>query len=139
MEKRTKFRAPMVGGSSLLVIFAVLCLTVFALLGFSTVQADKRLADASIKAVTGYYAADCEAEKILAQLRSGNLPDDVQRVDDTYRFTCPISDTQVLACEVRVSGADDWGVLRWQAVSTAQWDEEQLILVWNGESEENFD
>lgn len=32
-------RAPVIGGSSLLVIFAVLCLTVFALLGLSTAQA----------------------------------------------------------------------------------------------------
>ena len=52
MDKQRKFQAPMVGGSSLLVIFAVLCLTVFALLGFSTVQADRRLADASIAAVS---------------------------------------------------------------------------------------
>ena len=49
-EKR--FAAPAVGGSSLLVIFAVLCLTVFALLGLSTVRADGRLSDASAKAVS---------------------------------------------------------------------------------------
>ena len=59
-EKR--FSAPAVGGSSLLVIFAVLCLTVFALLGLSTVQADGRLSGASAEAVSAYYAADCRAE-----------------------------------------------------------------------------
>ena len=35
--------APMVGGSSLLVIFAVLCLTVFAMLSLTQAQADRRL------------------------------------------------------------------------------------------------
>jgi len=138
MEKRSKFQSPMVGGSSLLVIFAVLCLTVFALLGFSTVQADKRLADASLKAVTDYYAADCKAETILAQLRSGNVPEGVVQSDDTYRYSCPVSDTQMLVCHVRVQSPDNWQVLRWQTVSTAQWDEEAFIQVWSGDTEEDF-
>ena len=43
-----RFTPPMVGGSSLLVIFAVLCLTIFTLLTLSTVQADTRLSEASI-------------------------------------------------------------------------------------------
>ena len=37
-----KIAPPMVGLSSLLVIFAVLCLTVFAVLSLSTVRADRR-------------------------------------------------------------------------------------------------
>ena len=74
---RNKQQVPVIGGSSLLVIFAVLCLTVFALLGFSTVQADKRLSDISAEAVSDYYAADCQAEEIFALLRSGQIPDDV--------------------------------------------------------------
>ena len=41
-NNKTNFRPPALGGVSLLVIFAVLCLTVFALLSLSTVQADCR-------------------------------------------------------------------------------------------------
>lgn len=40
MNERQRFSPPAVGGSSLLVIFAVLCLTVFAMLSLSTVQAN---------------------------------------------------------------------------------------------------
>ena len=58
MEQKKKFSPPAVGGISLLVVFAVLCLTVFALLSLTTVQADVRLADASVQAVEDYYAAD---------------------------------------------------------------------------------
>ena len=47
MKRNHSISTPTVGGSSLLVIFAVLCLTVFALLSLSTVQAEKRMADAS--------------------------------------------------------------------------------------------
>ena len=74
MEDKKRFSPPVVGGSSLLVIFAVLCLTVFALLSLSTVRADVRLSEASAQAVSGYYQADCQAEAILARLRSGELP-----------------------------------------------------------------
>ena len=133
-EKR--FSAPIVGGSSLLVIFAVLCLTVFALLGLSTVQADGRLADASAEAVSAYYAADCQAEAILARLRAGELPEGVEETvtpeGRTCAYTCPISDTQTLAVEVRLEGTD-YTVLRWQAVSTADWAADETLDLWDGD------
>ena len=129
MSKHQEHQLPVIGGSSLLVIFAVLCLTVFALLGFSTVQADKRLADVSIQAVSDYYAADCAAEEILARLRSGQLPEGVSQEGDVYAYSCPISPTQAL--QVEVCG-DGWEILRWQAVSTIQWQENTDMELWDG-------
>ena len=133
-EKR--FAAPAVGGSSLLVIFAVLCLTVFALLGLSTVRADGRLSDASAKAVSAYYEADCQAEAILARLRAGELLEGVEETvtpeGRTCAYTCPISDTQTLAVEVRLEGAN-YDILRWQAVSTADWEPDETLDLWDGD------
>lgn len=129
MSKHQEHQLPVIGGSSLLVIFAVLCLTVFALLGFSTVQADKRLADVSIQAVSDYYAADCAAEEILAKLRAGQLPEGVTLTGDVYAYSCPISPTQALQVEVR---GGDWEILRWQAVSTIQWQENTDMELWDG-------
>ena len=57
MHKKQRLSVPVVGGSSLLVIFAVLCMTVFALLSLSTVLADGRLNQASVEAVSAYYTA----------------------------------------------------------------------------------
>lgn len=130
MQKR-KNEAPMtmVGGSSLLIIFVVLCLVVFALLGFSTVQADKRLQDVSIEAVEEYYAADSLAEQILARLRSGEIPQGVTDQDGIYSYCCPLSDTQVLQVRVRAS---DWKVLTWKPVSTINWDPADSLAVWDG-------
>ena len=117
-DERTKksFSPPMVGGSSLLVIFAVLCLTVFTLLALGTVQADSRLSDASIRAVSDYYDAELEAETTLAALRSGEIPKGVTAEGDTYSYSCPISSGQELMVQVRIEG-EDWIILRWQAVS----------------------
>lgn len=136
MHEERRFSPPAAGGSSLLVIFAVLCLTVFALLSLSTVQANGRLADASAEAASAYYAADCQAEEILARLRGGELPENVVKRHgpdgDTYFYTCPVSDTQLLEVEVRLRGAD-WTVLRWQTVSTADWQAENTLDLWDGD------
>ena len=133
MDKQQKFQAPVVGGSSLLVIFAVLCLTVFALLGLSTVQAGKRLSDISAAAVSEYYAADCRAEEVLAALRRGETPHGVTRQGDVCSYSCPISDTQALRVEVQLRDGQ-WQVLRWQAESTVNWTEDDSMTVWDGGS-----
>lgn len=125
---------PAVGGSSLLVIFAVLCLTIFALLSLSTVQADKRLAEASSEAVKKYYEADTRAEIILAQLRSGIVPEGVEQEGNVYRYRCMVSDVQELQVEVCITG-NAYEILRWQLVSTTDWEEDESLSLWNGSTE----
>lgn len=136
-EEKKRFSPPAVGGSSLLVIFAVLCLTIFALLSMSTVQADKRLADAAAQTVIGYYEADTRAEEILARLRAGETPEGVEFSGEDQliaSYSCPISSTQTL--QVRVAfpnGLDgDYEILRWQSVFTGDWDPDDTINVWDG-------
>ena len=131
MNRQKKQSFPMIGGSALLVIFAVLCLTVFALLGFTTVQANKRLADISVQAVSDYYQADSQAEEILARLRTGEIPEGVTEKDNIYSFQCTISSTQALIVEVQ---ADTWKILRWQAVSTTDWQADESLNLWDGNS-----
>ena len=73
-----------------------------------------------------------QAEAVLACLRSGQMPQGVTADGDGYTYTCPISDTQALEVRVRLEG-DDWTVLRWQAVSTAQWEAEESLDLWSGD------
>lgn len=119
MKKTNTFSPPMVGGSSLLVIFGVLCLIIFTLLALGTVRADSRLSDASAQSVQAYYEADLQAQTIFAQLRAGQLPEGVTRQDTVYCYRCPISDTQELVVELE-NRDGTWSVLRYQSVSTLQ-------------------
>ena len=121
MKRKENIFVPTIGGTSLLVMFAVLCLTVFALLTLGTVQADRRLSDASLKASLDYYAADVRAETIFAQIREGNVPENVTVEDNIYSYSCPISDRQVLMVQLSMEGSS-WNVLHWQAVSIVEWD-----------------
>ena len=144
-DKRQHFSPPAIGGTSLLVVFAVLCLTVFALLSLTTVQADVRMANASVKAIEDYYAADCQAQEILARLRNGEQPEGVEIIDRlgghySAHYAVPISDTQELQVEVELleDGVEwvdaDWHyqVIRWQAVPTGEWVGDESLDVWDG-------
>ena len=133
MDKRRRTRFPVVGACSLLVTFAVLCFTVFALLSVSTVQADRRLSDASARAVSDYYEADLQAERIFAKLRSGEIPAGVRVEEGICRYACTISDTQILQVAVQ-HGSDGWRVLQWQAVSVTEWQGDDSLPVWDGET-----
>ena len=143
-EKRQETLAiPAAGGISLLTVFAVLCLTVFALLSLSTVQADVRLSQASVQAVEDYYAADRQAQAVLAQLRWGEITEEITMVADygawsggpgwsEYSYAVPISDTLELQVEVALDGSD-YEVLRWQAVPVGEWEIDDGLELWDGE------
>lgn len=133
MNKQETFSPPAVGGSSLLVIFAVLCLTVFALLSLSTVQAEMRLADAATDAVTRYYEADLQAEEIFARLRNGEAVYCVTEQDGVYEYRISISQRQML--QVRLQKTDEkWAVLQWQAIALEEEPDDRMD-VWKGTEE----
>lgn len=134
MRDKKGLNIPMVGISSLLTIFAVLCLTVFTLLSVATVKANGRLGESARQAVTDYYEADSAAHGILAEIRAGEIPDGVEEDNGVYRFSCPISQTQQLCAEVAVTGTE-YTVLRWQAQSIDLWQNDDKMPVWDGEKE----
>ena len=130
MKKERKAAMPAFGASALLVVFSVLCLTVFAMLSLTTARAERRLSDASAAAVTAYYAADLEAEEIFARLRAGEQGENVAHVGGIYSYSCPISENQTLEVELEET-AGAWKVLRWQ-VEASPPQTEQVLPVWNG-------
>lgn len=129
---RSGFSSPAVGGSSLLVIFSVLCLTVFALLSVSTVQADRRLATASAEAVQAYYQADRQAEEIFARLRAGQTVPGVVDDGSACHYSVPISDSQTLFVTV-TRQETGWQIQRWQTVAS-DFLEIDFLPVWDGQS-----
>ncbi|MCI9155641.1 MAG: hypothetical protein HFF44_01725 [Lawsonibacter sp.] len=143
-KKREGFAPPALGGSSLLVVFAVLALTVFALLSLSTVRADVRLGDAAAEMVSGYYAADVQAQEILAKLRTGApLPEDVEfeatisdypdHSETIFSYSIPISDTQELQVEVLMEPDGSYQVRRWQAAAVGDWEFDDSLEIWDGD------
>ena len=130
MKKREQRSFPATGGSSLLVIFAVLCLVVFALLSLSTVLAQKRLSEATARATAEWYAADLQAQEIFAKLRTGEQVPGVEQTEEGYYYSVPVSTHQTL--QVTVQKTDEgWDILTWQTVSHPEYGNETLP-VWQG-------
>lgn len=128
-----KLRIPTgLGLSSLLVIFGVLCLCVFVMLSVSTMKNQQTLTQKAQESMTDYYAADSRAQEILARLRSGEFPEYVTEENGVYSYCCTVSENRILAVSVRILGTD-YEILRWQTVSTADWQPEEALPVWQGE------
>jgi hypothetical protein len=142
MKERT--RGVGVGTISLVMIFAVLCLTVFAMLTLSTSSAEKILADRSSSFVKGYYEADSRATNIRAAIlesyNRGVFPASLDGVDIAYEqtknaafaaYTCEINNVQELIVKLKLSQGGDT-VLEWRAGYSQDWEFDDSIQVWDG-------
>ena len=130
---KENFSLSTLGGTSLLLIFSVLCLTVFAVLSLSTAKAGDNLSLSSEASVKAYYEADSEAEEILTLLRKGDFVEGVEEEGSVYSYKCPINERTSLYVEVEIEGSD-YRILRWQSSVDDSMIEEEWI-VWDGESD----
>jgi len=133
-----------VGSASIVLVFAVLCLTVFSLITYVVAGNDKALVDAKVGLVTGYYEADALAEQILhdlltadttpAQIRGVDIQtgfDEDLNVETTY-FFCKISDIKSLYVNL-VIREDSYDILDWRMYDTDVWEFDNSMNVWPGE------
>lgn len=141
-----------VGSASIVLIFAVLCLTIFSLITYIVANNNKALVDAETALVVGYYEADALAERVLAEIMfdrtrsiAGPPPGEVYGIDvqwvydeqsgmDTAYFYCPISEAKSLYVHVSpddVNGSFD--ILSWRMIDTDEWQSDDSINVWTGD------
>jgi len=57
-----------IGYVSIMIIFAVICLTIFAVLSFQSAYSNSALTEKSAKYLAEYYKADESSQEVLAQL-----------------------------------------------------------------------
>jgi len=142
MKERT--RGVGVGTISLVMIFAVLCLTVFSMLTLSTSNAEKILADRTAFFVKSYYEADSQATKVRAAIlesyKRGVFPGSLDGIDITYEqtaegiyaaYSCEINDVQELIVRLKLTGDRDT-VLEWRAGYSQDWVFDDSVNVWDG-------
>lgn len=147
-KKNKRVSAPVVniGSSSLLVIFLILCLVVFAVLTLTSAQKDYQYSQRIAERNTEYYAAVAEAERIWDDFdraasqeshgdssygseSQGDRPSDItvsqgDRPSD-ITYSVAINDTQELQVVLTLAGNETDGyhydIAKWQTVSTTEW------------------
>lgn len=124
-----------VGSVSLVLIFSVLCLTIFALLTLSTARSDAALAERAAQSAKDYYAADTEGQYVCAQLlnalQNGEKPISVRGTQITYGETCAYfsisaGDDRYISTEVSYGGQ----ILQWKEISGENWTPDEKINVY---------
>lgn len=123
------------GAVSLVMIFCVLCLAVFAVLTLATADREAKLAEMTARNAADYYEADRRAVEIAAALqRGGAVPADITVAwsGDVASFTVPIGESQALDAAVRVREGEPCEILRWRTVYTGAWEPKEYLDVWDG-------
>ena len=130
-----------VGSASIVLIFAVLCLTIFALITFSVADRERVLVEREAELVIGYYRADAIAEIFIADfLDENSSPDTTYILDKTTawceimraeitNFNVSITETMVLAVSIAVHDGH-FDILSWRIHNTAEWTAEMGLDVW---------
>ena len=132
------------GMSSLMMVFVVLCLTVFGVLAYMTARADNRLTQRSAQMVQAYYAADAKAEEALARLDAARLEMPAQDALESAGFAVvsaeqpltgeleiPVDGTRVYRVQVEITGGD-YRVTARQTEDNIVW-EDEILDVWDGQ------
>ena len=130
-----------VGSASIVLIFAVLCLTIFALITFSVAERERVLVEREAELVIGFYRADAIAEIFLAELLNENVTPDTTYILDIVSARCGITNTELTNFNVKVSdtmilavsviASDEWyDILSWRILNTREWVADTGLDVW---------
>lgn len=128
------------GAVSLVMIFVVLCMTVFAVLTLSTAVGESRLAQATAAHVQDYYEADARATAIAAQVAAGPAAPEIDGIPVDYTaseqgvraaFSVPAGENQALDVALLLR-ASSYAILKWELVYSGDWQADQSIAVWDG-------
>lgn len=137
-----------IGIASIICIFAVLGLTIFAVLSVSTASAESRLAEKYAASVQDYYAADLACSDIadrFGALWSSGASDaeyaalaqetgaELTRAGAApllVSYSVPIDETQALSVTLRLG--ERFSIVRWQTENTGDWVPDDSLDLWLG-------
>lgn len=146
MEHNRRSMGVNVGSASIVMIFAVLCLTVFSTLSFVTANHERKLADKAAASVQQYYEADWKCEEkyqnIYEKLQSGVKIEELQTIGVQVKteelvhyltYSVDIDEQQQIQVRLAVLPEGKIETEQWKVVATKQWQYDDHVDVWDGE------
>ncbi len=128
------------GAVSLVMIFCVLCLSVFAVLTLSTAMGEKRLSDLTARRAAEYYEADCRAAEIVSALAAGEEPAGDVEITRTgsdggtqVEFSLSAGGDRNLTVRALLDGRGGCRILCWKTGYSGEWETNDIIEIWDGE------
>ena len=139
-----------VGSASIVLVFAVLCLTVFSLITFVVASNERRLVENEAVLVTGFFEADALAESIVAEiLMADEIPQEVQGVEvhtqtdfdsgaEIITFSSPIDERIAILVRLAIY-YDRYDIISWRLYNTDEWVYDGGLNIWTGPPGEELD
>ncbi len=141
------------GGSSVIMIFAVLCLTVFAALTITASESERNSALIYAESVKNYYEADLKASRFTAVLMSAeNMPEIKQTAENrgamvneqtesdgtavlNIVYHTEIDENQILEVRLKASTVGKTGVhidiIQWTPVFCDEWSSDNELNLYS--------
>lgn len=116
-----------VGSASLVMIFSVLCLTVFSVLSLVTANNELRLSEKSAASVKNFYTADSAACDIINEAKKDIALG--KTVDSSFEVKIDENRNLEVAFDIE---NDEIKITKWQ-ISPISWEAiEETLPVWDG-------
>lgn len=150
MANERKTAGVNIGGASIIMVFSVLCLTIFSVLTLVSANAESSLANKSAKVVTDFYKADeLATEKLASVYQIVDEQDSLQNVKANIEkiskdilinekngmlyisYFETIDDSQQLAVVLRVD-RKKIDIVNWKVENTGEWEPDNSLELWQG-------
>lgn len=130
--KRREHPVTGTGASSVLMVFVVLCLVVFAVLSFSSADADLRLSRQFAERTTAYYQAENRANDRIKEI-DGNLQEPYNNREE-FSFSENVDETGRLEVVLKVRDSENetgqhLQIVKWQSVTEGEWNPDRTLPV----------
>jgi hypothetical protein len=135
-----------IGSASIVLVFSVLCLTIFAIISYSSALTDRALVDVEARLVSRYYEADKLANLIFAELlQADDIPETLYGVEittewdfwgfsvESISFTLEISDKREMYVVLGVH-YDTMDILTWRMRDIGgAWESDDVLNIFDGD------
>lgn len=144
MSRRVGATGLPIGGPTLLMVFVILCINIFAVISYMSALRDYNLSEKSAEMITNYYEADTKATKVLSDIASDivlNL-EHINKDKDINEFTIlDEADTRIVKYKVPIKkdivlsviaefpkNSNKYRILEWKMINNKLIEENDNIL-----------
>jgi hypothetical protein len=135
-----------IGSASIVLVFAVLCLTIFAIISYASALSNKALVQVEARLVQRYYESDKLAHLIFAELLEADIiPETIGDVEiisgwdwdlgiEFLSFSFEITDKREMYVVLGVNDDDTIDILSWRMRDIGgAWEQEETLNLFDGD------
>ena len=134
-----------VGSASMIMIFAILCITVFSALSFATAVAERKTAERFAETTAEYYQADSEATRIKKEIEKSLIAGAGAGEAAAAQGAVYDQDNETISYGVELKNGSsrldvelgwdgsEFRVKRWEKTELEAWNAPTDLEVWDGE------